>query len=99
MLLVLELEMLIKFLVHGWWLVFGEKMPKSIGNFVAPVRYHLMREMTVGQDCDFSAKRFITRYNSERNFVNRLLNMVNRYCSGMISEIIINEQQEQDLKS
>ena len=78
-------------------------MPKSIGNFVAPVRYHLMREMTVGQDCDFSAKRFITRYNSDLandlgNFVNRLLNMVNRYCSGMISEIIINEQQEQDLK-
>ena len=104
MLLVLELEMPIKFLVHGWWLVFDEKMPKSIGNFVAPVRYHLMREMTVGQDCDFSAKRFITRYNSDLandlgNFVNRLLNMVNRYCSGMISEIIINEQQEQDLKS
>ena len=104
MLLVLELEMPKKFLVHGWWLVFGEKMPKSIGNFVAPVRYHLMREMTVGQDCDFSAKRFITRYNSDLandlgNFVNRLLNMVNRYCSGMISEIIINEQQEQDLKS
>ena len=103
MLLVLELEMPIKFLVHGWWLVFGEKMPKSIGNFVAPVRYHLMREMTVGQDCDFSAKRFIIRYNSDLandlgNFVNRLLNMVNRYCSGMISEIIINEQQEQDLK-
>ena len=78
-------------------------MPKSIGNFVAPVRYHLMREMTVGQDCDFSAKRFITRYNSDLandlgNFVNSLLNMVNRYCSGMISEIIINEQQEQDLK-
>ena len=103
MLLVLELEIPIKFLVHGWWLLFDEKMPKSIGNFVAPVRYHLMREMTVGQDCDFSAKRFITRYNSDLandlgNFVNRLLNMVNRYCSGMISEIIINEQQEQDLK-
>ena len=59
-----------KFLVHGWWLVFGEKMSKSIGNFVAPVRYHLMREMTVGQDCDFSAKRFIARYNSDPlNFV------------------------------
>ena len=59
--------------------------------------------MTVGQDCDFSAKRFITRYNSDLandlgNFVNRLLNMVSRYCSGMISEIIINEQQEQDFK-
>ena len=85
MLFALELEMPKKFLVHGWWLVFGEKMPKSIENFVAPVRYHLMREMTVGEDCDFSAKRFITRYNSDLandlgNFVNRLLNMVNRYC-------------------
>ena len=115
MLHALGLEMPKKFLVHGWWLVFGEKMSKSIGNVVDPlnlaskfgadpVRYHLMREMTVGQDCDFSAKRFITRYNSDLandlgNFVNRLLNMVNRYCSGMISEIIINEQQEQDLKS
>ena len=64
-----------KFLAHGWWLVFDEKMLKSIGNVVDPlnrvsklgadsVRYHLMREMTVIQDCDFSSKRFITSYNS-----------------------------------
>ena len=56
MLLALEFEMPIKFLVHGWWLVFGEKMPKSMGNFVAPVRYHLMREMTVGQVVTFPQK-------------------------------------------
>ena len=114
MLHALGLEMPKKFLVHGWWLVFGEKMSKSIGNVVDPlnlaskfgadpVRYHLMREMTVGQDCDFSAKRFIARYNSDLandlgNLVNRLLNMANRYCSGMISEVTVNEQQEQALK-
>ena len=42
-----------KLLAHGWWLVFDEKMLKSIGNVVDPlnrvsklgadpVRYHLI---------------------------------------------------------
>jgi methionyl-tRNA synthetase len=50
-----------KFLANGCWLVFDEKMLKSIGNVVGPlnrvsklganpVRYHLIRELTVEQD-------------------------------------------------
>ncbi|MDR1401746.1 MAG: class I tRNA ligase family protein, partial [Puniceicoccales bacterium] len=63
-------------LTHGWWLISGEKMSKSAGNVVNPLelakkfgtdafRYYLMREMTIGQDCDLSLDRFLTRYRSD----------------------------------
>jgi methionyl-tRNA synthetase len=82
-------------LAHGWWSINGAKMSKSTGNFVEPVdlvdqfgvdavRYFLIREMSVGQDSDFSMEQFLVRYNSELannlgNLVNRTLNMTNRF--------------------
>jgi methionyl-tRNA synthetase len=91
-------------LVHGWWLISGEKMSKSAGNVVNPLelaekfgadafRYYLMREMTIGQDCDLSTGRFVARYtydlaNDLGNLVSRLLNMGHRYCGGMVREIV-----------
>jgi len=87
-------------IAHGWWSINGDKMSKSTGNFVEPkaivdqygvdaVRYFLMREMTVGQDSDFSEAQFLVRYNSELannlgNLVNRTLNMTNRFGEGSI---------------
>ncbi|MDR1433122.1 MAG: methionine--tRNA ligase [Puniceicoccales bacterium] len=89
-------------LTHGWWLVSGEKMSKSAGNVVNPLefaekfgtdafRYYLLREMTVGQDCDFSPDRFAIRYTSDLandlgNLVSRLLNMCHRYCGGAVKD-------------
>jgi methionyl-tRNA synthetase len=87
-------------LAHGWWSINGAKMSKSTGNFVEPMafadqygvdalRYFMIREMSVGQDSDFSQQQFLARYNSELannlgNLVNRTLNMTNRFGGGVI---------------
>jgi methionyl-tRNA synthetase len=80
---------------HGWWTIDGEKMSKTAGNVVDPLRladdlgvdalrYHLLREVPLGLDGDFSHEAFITRYNAELandlgNLVNRTLGMVHKY--------------------
>ena len=89
-------------LAHGWWSINGAKMSKSTGNFVEPIefvdqfgvdalRYFLIREMSLGQDSDFSMEQFLVRYNSELannlgNLVNRTLNMTNRFADATIPE-------------
>lgn len=61
---------------HGWWLRDARKMSKSVGNVVRPdalveefgpdaLRYFLMREMTFGQDSNFSDEAFLARYNAD----------------------------------
>ena len=105
-------------LAHGWWSINGKKMSKSTGNFVEPVafadqygvdalRYFLIREMSVGQDSDFSQAQFLARYNSELannlgNLVNRVLNMTNRFAGGIIPAPEVDEgafeQDEQALR-
>ncbi len=87
-------------LVHGWWSINGAKMSKSTGNFIDPIefvdhygadalRYFLIREMSVGQDSDFSLQQFMARYQGELantlgNLANRTLNMTNRFCDGVV---------------
>lgn len=87
-------------LAHGWWSINGAKMSKSTGNFVEPMafadqygvdalRFFMIREMSVGQDSDFSLNQFLARYNSELannlgNLVNRTLNMINRFAGGVV---------------
>ncbi len=91
------------FLAHGWWLYSGEKMSKSRGNIINPMdyindygpdafRYYLIREMNVGQDCDFNHERFITRYTTDLgndlgNLLSRLVNMIKRYCNKIVPMI------------
>ena len=115
MLHALGIELPKHLLVHGWWLMSGEKMSKSTGNIVDPVeltevfgvdaiRYYLIREMTMGQDGDFSYDRILTRYNCDLandlgNLVSRLLNMVHRYCDGVIGSVDFSGQEEQQLRT
>lgn len=114
MLKALGIEIPQSFLVHGWWLSSGEKMSKSLGNIVNPLdlvaqfgtdpfRYFLMREMNVGQDSDFSADQFLTRYTSDLgndlgNLVSRTLNMSHRYCEGIVPQMQIDEEPEKTLR-
>ncbi|HRE82071.1 MAG TPA: class I tRNA ligase family protein, partial [Opitutaceae bacterium] len=102
-------------LAHGWWSINGAKMSKSTGNFVDAgeyvdtygvdaLRYFLIREMSVGQDSDFSQAQFLTRYTSELannlgNLVNRTLNMTNRFAGGVLPSAEVNEEPEQALKA
>ncbi len=101
-------------LVHGWWNISGAKMSKTLGNVVDPfeladkfgpdaLRYFFMREMTVGQDSDFTQEQFLTRYDKELandygNLLSRLLNMGARYAEGKIPAATVDEQPEQDLR-
>lgn len=91
----LELPLPKHIYTHGWWTRDGAKMSKSIGNVINPkevasaygvesLRYFLLREMSFGQDGDFSQKIFIERINAELsndvgNLLNRLIGMSEKY--------------------
>ena len=102
-------------LAHGWWSINGAKMSKSTGNFVEPgefvdkygvdaLRYFMIREMSVGQDSDFSLNQFLARYNGELannlgNLVNRTLNMTNRFAAGVIPAAATDAAPEEALRA
>ncbi len=80
---------------HGWLTVNGEKMSKSLGNFLPPgplveafgadvLRYYFMREVGFGQDGDFSHRNLIARYNGE--LANGLGNLMNRIVSSILKK-------------
>jgi methionyl-tRNA synthetase len=89
-----------RIIAHGWWLMGGAKMSKSIGNVaryqdyaeafgVDALRYFVMREMPLGQDANFSDEGILTRYNADLandlgNVVSRTTTMVHRYSGGTV---------------
>ncbi|MDC0864754.1 methionine--tRNA ligase [Rickettsiaceae bacterium] len=77
-------------MAHGWWTNEGEKISKSLGNVINPfdlteefgvdqVRYFLMREITFGNDGNFSRENLISRNNSE--LANKIGNLLQRTTS------------------
>ena len=95
-----ELPLPRRVMSHGWWLMDGAKMSKSLGNVVRPqdyielfgldgVRYFVFREMVFGQDADFADAAILTRYNSDLandfgNLVSRATTMIQRSCGGVV---------------
>ena len=85
---------------HGFMLVRGEKMSKSVGNVVDPLamadrygvdalRYFLLREVTFGQDGSYSHEAIVNRSNAELansfgNLAQRSLSMVFKNLDGVI---------------
>jgi methionyl-tRNA synthetase len=80
-------------LAHGWLTVDGQKMSKSLGNFIPPkplvdavgadvLRYYLMREVAFGQDGDFSHQSLFARYHGELG--NGLGNLLNRVVVSIV---------------
>ena len=100
MLLALGLDLPVEVIAHGWWTYNGEKMSKSKGNVVNPFemvqeygldpfRYFLLREAPFGNDGDFSEAALVGRINSDLandlgNLLNRTLQMINNYRSGIV---------------
>ncbi len=85
---------------HGWLVLSGVKMSKSLGNVVDPVvlcnrygsdaiRYFLMREMPFGSDGQFSYEALLTRMNADLandlgNLVSRTVAMVQKSFDGVV---------------
>lgn len=101
-LLALELPLPKTVFAHGWWTHDGEKMSKTLGNFVDPwqmtgkygvdrFRYFVLREVPFGLDGDFSESQLVARCNSELantvgNLLSRTVNMIARYFDGRVPD-------------
>jgi methionyl-tRNA synthetase len=100
LLLAAELELPHRLFVHGYLLMEGEKMSKSLGNVLDPfaviesfgadaLRFYLLRDVSFGQDGSVSTTAFEQRYESELaneygNLASRTLAMVRRYRDGVL---------------
>jgi methionyl-tRNA synthetase len=85
--------------VHGWLLLGGDKMSNSSVNRITPaslteeygvdpVRYHLLRDIPLGSDGEFSAEGISSRYNSDLannlgNLLSRVTTVVGSKCGGV----------------
>ncbi len=87
---------------HGFVLIKGEKMSKSVGNVVDPfdlvhaygldqVRYFFLREVNFGQDGNYSPEAIANRINADLandlgNLAQRSLSMINKNCDARVPE-------------
>src|ERR671924_1459225 len=97
-----EIEVPKRMFIHGYLLLEGHKMSKSLGNVLDPdeviekfgadpLRFYCFREVSFGQDGQISPAGFEARYETELadqygNLANRVLSMVGRYRDGTVPE-------------
>jgi methionyl-tRNA synthetase len=100
LLLAAGIELPRRVFVHGYLLMDGEKMSKSLGNVLDPfevidrfgsdaLRFYLLRDVPFGQDGSVSTASFEQRYESELandygNLASRTIAMIVRYRDGML---------------
>ena len=98
----------------GWWLTDNTKMSKSLGNVVSPLdlkdkygvdvlRYFLSREMSIGQDANFSEAAFIRRNNSDLandlgNLCNRTVRMNAQYFDAWIQPLGVETEEDRAVR-
>lgn len=113
-LMALEIPVPKKVFGHGWILLEGGKMSKSVGNIVDPVvlidrygvdalKYFLLREYTFGQDGLFTNEVLLNRINADLandlgNLVSRTVSMVEKYRDGVVPKASHVFEYDQDLK-
>jgi methionyl-tRNA synthetase len=101
LLMAAEIELPRRLFVHGYLLMEGEKMSKSLGNVLDPfavierfgadaLRFYLLRDVPFGQDGSVSTAAFELRYESELanelgNLASRTIGMLMRYRDGAVS--------------
>ncbi|HEY5285966.1 MAG TPA: class I tRNA ligase family protein [Solirubrobacteraceae bacterium] len=100
LLMAAEIELPKRVFVHGYLLMDGEKMSKSLGNVLDPfevierfgadaLRFYLLRDVPFGQDGSVSTAAFEQRYESELandygNLASRSIAMIARYRDGVV---------------
>jgi methionyl-tRNA synthetase len=103
MLMAADLPLPEQVFVHGYLLMDGEKMSKSLGNVLDPfeiidrfgtdaLRYYVLRDVTFGEDGSVSTTAFESRYETELanelgNLASRTLAMVSRYRDGHVPDV------------
>ena len=100
-LMALDLPLPKKVYGHGWLVIEGAKISKSLGNYRDPreyieyfgvdvVRYFVLREVPFGSDGNFSVEALIDRTNADLantlgNLVQRTISMANKYFDGVVT--------------
>jgi len=98
---------------HGFLTVEGRKISKSLGNIIDPaylvekysadvIRYFLIREVSFGQDGNFSEESLHTRLNDELadvfgNFVHRVLTFTRNRFGGKVPDGKVDKKLEAEL--
>jgi methionyl-tRNA synthetase len=93
--------------VHGYLLMEGEKMSKSLGNVLDPfevierfgadaLRFYLLRDVSFGGDGSVSTASFELRYETELanelgNLASRTISMLMRYRDGEVAPVAVDE--------
>ena len=114
MLMALDLELPKQVFGHGWLVINGGKISKSLGNYKDPreyietygvdaVRYFALREVPFGNDGNFSEELLISRTNADLanilgNLVNRTIGMANKYFDGIVENTNVCEDIDNNLK-
>lgn len=113
MLMALDLPLPKKVFGHGWLVIDGGKISKSLGNYKDPreyidaygvdaIRYFALREVPFGSDGSFSEDALINRTNGDLanilgNLVNRTIGMINKYFDGEVSNKGVSEEIDNNL--
>jgi methionyl-tRNA synthetase len=107
LLMAAQIELPHHIFVHGYLLLDGEKMSKSLGNVLDPfavidrfgadaLRFYVLREVPFGQDGSVSTTSFELRYETELanelgNLASRTLAMIARYRDGAVPDTVPDE--------
>lgn len=113
LLMALDLPLPKKVYGHGWLVIDGGKISKSLGNYKDPreyidaygvdaVRYFVLREVPFGSDGNFSEEALILRTNSDLcnvlgNLVSRTIQMGIKFFNGKVTNKKVSEDIDKDL--